>query len=318
MELTRVAMACLLALSMSGRVMAFEPPTAPERQAAVGSLSGLDAEMRRAFTDEGEFRAKVEPGPVDWLASHEEKGQSYRGWLESGPNLPGKGRRKLYILPLGGFDETAPEIEKLQRYAEAYFYPMKVGLLPNVPDSEVKARSRINRMSAKKQWNCRDLLGWLPGQLPEDGYAMLAVTMTDLFPDENWNFVFGQASIKNRVGVFSFARYHPAWNGKKTDANTERLVLRRAAKVLTHEMGHMFGIRHCIHYECNMNGANHLEEADSTPMHLCPVCLRKLQGASRGDPAARYSKLAVFYGVNGMNEEKDWVEKREGDIRLAR
>ncbi|MGB6222857.1 archaemetzincin [Haloferula sp.] len=274
--------------------------------------------MKRAFTDGGEYQAKIAPRSIDWLASHEEEGQSYREWLDSDPNLPGQGRRKLYILPLGDFDGTAPDLGKLQRYAEAYFYPMKVGLLPKEPDSAVKARSRVNRMSGKKQWNSRDILGWLPRQLPADGYAMLAVTMTDLFPDENWNFVFGQASIKNRVGIFSFARYHPSWSGGMVDENTEKLVLRRAAKILTHEMGHMFGIRHCIYHECNMNGANHLEEADSTPMHLCPVCLRKLQRASRGDPAARYARLAVFYGVNGLDEEKEWVEDREGEIRSAK
>jgi archaemetzincin len=72
---------------------------------------------------------------------------------------------------------------------------------------------------------------------------MIAITMTDLYPNESWNFVFGQASIENRVGVFSFARYHPSWRGGEADENTERLVLTRAAKVLTHETGHMFGIR---------------------------------------------------------------------------
>jgi archaemetzincin len=302
----------------AGMAIGFEPPDKSTRRAAVGPLSSLDGSMRRAFKDEGEYRAKVAPRPFDWLGSHEEKGQTYLQWLELDPNLPGSGRRKLYILPLGTFDKSAPDIGKLQHYAAAYFYPMAVDLLPSVPDVAIKARSRINSMSAKKQWNSRDILKWLPEKLPDDGYAMLAVTMTDLFPDEKWNFVFGQASIKSRVGVFSFARYHPAWTGKKADGDTEKLVIRRAAKVLTHEMGHMFGVRHCIYHECNMNGANHLEEADSTPMHLCPVCLRKLQKATSCDPATRYGKLALFYGVNGLDEEKEWVENREGEIQTAK
>lgn len=308
----------VLVLIGAGLLLAFESPDDLARTVAVGSISGLDAPMKRAFRDTGEYRAKIAPKPSDWLASHKEAGQSYQQWLDSRPNLPGGDRRKLYIFPLGDFDETAPDIRKVQRYAAAYFYPMKVKILPAVGDSQVMARSRINSGSAKKQWNSRDILKWLPQKLPDDGYAMLAVTMTDLYPDEQWNFVFGQASIKNRVGVFSFARYHPAWVGRKADENTEKLVLRRAAKVLTHEMGHMFGIRHCIFYECNMNGANHLQEADSTPMHLCPVCLRKLQRATSCDPVSRYGKLALFYGVNGLDEEKEWVEKREGEISAAK
>ncbi|MFC7339272.1 archaemetzincin [Haloferula chungangensis] len=307
-----------LGLLVSGWVLAFELPTASEREKAVGPVVGLDASMKRAFRNDGEYRAKLAPKPMDWLASHKEEGQSYQQWLDSRPNLPSGVRRKLYILPLGGFDGTAPDIKKIQRYAEAYFYPMKVGILPAAGDSQVKARSRVNSWSGKKQWNSRDILKWLPQELPNDAYAMLAVTMTDLYPDEQWNFVFGQASIRNRVGVFSFARYHPAWFGRVADENTESLVLRRAAKVLSHEMSHMFGIRHCIFYECNMNGANHLEEADSTPMHLCPVCLRKLQRATGCDPASRYGKLAIFYGVNGLSDEKEWVEKREGEIGAAR
>lgn len=308
----------VVALLASGSVSSFEVPTELERKVAIGPVSDLEPSLRRAFRNEGEFLPKSAPRPIDWLATHEEKGQSYREWLDSDPNLPDQERRKLYILPLGAFGDTAPDIGKLQRYAEAYFHPMKVGLLPTVPDGKVKARVRINGMSANKQWNSRDLIRWLPAQLPDDGYAMLAVTMTDLYPDENWNFVFGQASIRKRVGVFSFARYHPAWTGRTADGNTESLVLRRAAKVLTHEMGHMFGIRHCIFHECNMNGANHLQEADSTPMHLCPVCLRKLLQATGCDPATRYGKLGLFYGVNGLDDEKQWVERREGEIRTAR
>mgnify|MGYP000107882883 CR=1 FL=1 len=42
-----------------------------------------------------------------------------------------------------------------------------------------------------------------------------AVTMTDLYPSEDWNFVFGQASLRNRVGAYSFARYDPAFYGKE-------------------------------------------------------------------------------------------------------
>ena len=113
--------------------------------------------------------------------------------------------------------------------------------------------------------------------------------MTDLYAGAGWNFVFGQARTKAWVGVFSFARYHPSWHGEEPvdEKEVRKLVLRRAAKVLTHETDHIFGIRHCVHYHCNMNGANHLTEADASPMHLCPVCLRKMQHAVKFSPTAR-------------------------------
>lgn len=285
----------------------------------MGSLLSLDAKMRRAFTDAGEFEAKKEPGGLDWLATHEEDGQTFYQYLSSSPNRPGAVRKKLYILPIGGFEKgIAPDLELLRAYTAAYYHPMPVEMLPVTADKEVRAQERVNSSSGKKQWKSGDIIDWMAGKLPADGYAMLAVTMTDLYPEESWNFVFGQASIRGRVGVFSFARYHPSWDGGRADASTGALVLRRAAKVLTHEMGHMFGIRHCIHYECNMNGANNLEEADSTPMELCPVCLRKLHFAIRFDPVERYEELDHFHSGNALEKESAWVNARIKAIRDTR
>jgi archaemetzincin len=298
---------------------AFEPPSKEVRQSAAGSLVTLDAKMRRAFSDAGEFQPKKEPRLMDWLAQHEEAGQTYGQYLASRPNIPDRARKKLYILPIGEFEKgIAPDLGLLREYTAAYYHPLEVEMLPVVADKEVPAKERINPMSAKKQWRSPDILEWLKKRLPGDAYAMIAVTMTDLYPDESWNFVFGQASVRARVGIFSFARYHPAWFGHKGDAAAEALVLRRASKVLTHEMGHMFGIRHCIHYECNMNGANSLEEADSTPMELCPVCLRKLQFAIRFDPLDRYQKLKCFQAANGMDAEAGWIRSRIESIEAAK
>ena len=35
---------------------------------------------------------------------------------------------------------------------------------------------------------------------------------------------------------------------------------------MTHELCHMFGIKHCVFYNCCMNGSNHLEEASTHPL----------------------------------------------------
>jgi archaemetzincin len=64
--------------------------------------------------------------------------------------------------------------------------------------------------------------------------------MEDLYPDPHWNFVFGQASLQDRVGVFSFARYDPFFYGESHSSQYQELLLRRSAKVLVHETAHMF------------------------------------------------------------------------------
>lgn len=58
---------------------------------------------------------------------------------------------------------------------------------------------------------------------------------------------------------------------------------------MTHEIGHMFGIKHCQWLSCVMQGSNHMEESDRRPLDFCPVCLRKLQDAIGFDIAERYA-----------------------------
>lgn len=294
-------------------VAEFRQPTPKQQEQALGSLAALDPVLRKAFSAEQGFEVKKEPGGFDWLASHEESGQGYQDYLAARPNRPGEhGRSVLYLLPLGDFPkEIAPDLVTLKKQMSLYYAPMTVKILPSIPAEKVKTSSRENSLSGQTQWHSKGILLWLSNQLPRDSYGLLAVTMTDLYPGKGWNFVFGQATYKNRVGVFSFARFPPNYSVEElSEEEKSLLVLRRACKVLTHEMGHMFGIKHCIYYECNMNGANSLQEADGTPMHLCPVCLRKLQHAVGFDPESRYQDLEKFYEQNAMKEEAEWIGKR--------
>jgi hypothetical protein len=59
-----------------------------------------------------------------------------------------------------------------------------------------------------------------------------------------------------------------------------------------------------------MNGSNYLQESDSRPLSLCPVCLRKLQSSIGFDVAARYHRLQQFYSNVGFIFEQDWVTRR--------
>ena len=134
--------------------------------------------------------------------------------------------------------------------------------------------------------------------------------MEDLYPDPLWNFVFGQASLYERVGVFSFIRYDPAFYGEKKGKTYRDMLLRRSCKVLIHETAHMFRMEHCIYYRCVLNGSNHLGESDARPLMFCPVCLRKLQLSIGFGILYRYQKLQDFFRNAGFTDEERWVEKR--------
>jgi len=186
---------------------------------------------------------------------------------------------------------------------------MPVTISDRIPLDSLPIQQRTGS-DGQRQLLSTDILGWLQERVPNDAYCLLAVTMVDLYPSENWNFVFGQADLKKRVGVYSFARYHTTVSGHQAGPAAGPLLLKRSCKVLAHETGHMFGMQHCIYFDCLMNGSNHLAEADGKPLHLCPVCLRKLHSAGQIDILDRYRKLKSFADNAGWQQESQWLKWR--------
>jgi archaemetzincin len=288
----------LIVVSFGLFIAAFTPPGKDEQRKAVGSLLHLSPELRAAFTPGDDFAPIPKPDSWDWVATHDEPGQTFDQYLKSRPQRVGtRGRKFIYLQPIGKFPEKAPKMETLKKHLEAYFHPVPVKLLQPVilkPSPRIKTRG--------DQVNCTDLLNVLQTWVPKDACVLMAVTMKDLYPGPEWNFVFGVARLKRRCGVFSFARY-----GVEED---QKLALMRALKVISHETGHAFGIKHCIHFHCLMNGSNGLEETDWAPLHFCPACLRKLHWALRFSPSARYQKLATFLQGNDFEKESEWFTNR--------
>lgn len=297
----------------------FQPPTLQRRESAIGSVTGLKPRMRRAFSEEVGYVPIPPPDDDDWLANHDERGQPFDAFVRSGPNIPTDERGTIYLLPIGAFAEEfvvgpdgavlvpSPPLSQLEEYAEAYF-GMPVELLPGVEVDKLSVTSRNH--FGRRQLLTSEILKALSRRIPEDAYCLIGVTMEDLYPAPSWNFVFGYASLSERVGVYSFARYDPAFHGQERGPHTGKLILRRGVKVMAHEIGHMFGIEHCTYYSCLMNGTNHLEESDEKPLHLCPVCLRKLQYSVGFDPGDRYRKLQAFYKDVGFEADGHWTRRR--------
>jgi len=97
----------------------------------------------------------------------------------------------------------------------------------------------------------------------------------------------------------------------------ENYLLYRSCNTLIHEIGHTFGLYHCIFYSCVMNGINTLEEQAKSPLIECPVCLRKLQYCIGFDPLERYKQLMnVSKSFGGYFEPvSNWYEKRINSLK---
>ena len=308
---TRQSAVLLLVCAFPQSVMAFTPPNENTIKAAVGDLSQLPPKLQAAFApDSNAFRPIPAPGPDDWLAVHPEPGQTFEQFKASQPNRPTPERNVIYLQPLGDFaPERSPDIDKLQKFA-AVFFAMEVKTLPTIPIDNPRFTTRRNTFTNKPQILTTDVLTFLKNQLPADAFCLLAITMEDLYPEPSWNFVFGQASLRERVGVYSFARYDPMFYDQPRSPDYETLLLRRSCKVLAHETGHMFGLAHCVYFNCLMNGSNHLAESDRRPLHLCPVCLRKLQSSIGFDVLKRYNGLAGMDRALGFTDEAEWLDRR--------
>ncbi len=251
------------------------------------------------------FKLMGKPKPDEWLARFKEDGQTFEQYINSNPTLPTEERKIIYVQPIGKFNSEQQKVIKLTaEYIENHF-GLTVKLLPiqKLKEPLSLENYRINQFSKNKQIRTGFVMdNLLRPNLPKDAAALIAFTNEDLYLDKSFNFVFGQASLENRVGVWSLYRFNDEHNFDK--------FLTRTIKIAVHETGHMFSIAHCTKYECVMSGCNHLGETDKHPIDACPECIAKICWFSKIEPKKRYEKLAGFCNKNGLNvEAKEFREK---------
>lgn len=237
------------------------------------------------------------PGSGDWLSVYDEPGQTFLEYLGSDPALPTRDLTTLYVQPIGEFSPAHADIIEATADLLARFYGVPVQVLDTVDWRVVPqwARRR-NPITGNEQFLTRFILNHLARNKPKDAVAVLALTTTDLWAGKGWNFLFGQASFGEGVGVWSLHRMG--------DPELEpRTFLRRTLKIAVHETGHMFGIWHCTRFDCGMNGCNHQDEADSQPMWFCPEEEMKIWYGFRVDPGVRYRGLVEFCERYGLAHE---------------
>lgn len=265
-------------------------PSSPEAlRLAADKLRPLHKEMRP-------------PGPEDWLATFPEPGQTFEEYLRGDPTRPTGKRRVLYVQPLGRFTPAQTRVVALAAEFMSRFFNLPVRVrepapLDNVPRAALRASPVGSGRQIKAGYVMMDVLR---PTLPADAAALIGFTSSDLFPDETLNYVFGQANLRERVGVWSLY-----WLGRPDASEDDfKLTLLRTLKIASHETGHMFSLQHCTKYECVMNGTNSLRETDRHPLDACPECTAKLCWAADANPRERYARLADFCARHGLAEEQ--------------
>lgn len=257
----------------------------------------------RLISEEANFSGDAQlldkPRPGEWLHEFPEQGQTYRQFLVQSTNRRTDQRFVIYLVRLGALDtRLSPIIALTEEFVEAYY---------GAPVRELKAIPLpIDAYDpATNQYDAKRVLARLKESLPHDALGLLAITEADL-TIRGVEWVFGLGSARNRVAVFSVRRYGSDYR-LSADGGT---ILRRSFITAAHELGHVLSMRHCTAFHCIMNGTNTLEEADEHPLHLCPVCARKVAYALRSDRDHRYRLLRDFYHEAGFVDEENFVRRR--------
>jgi archaemetzincin len=250
------------------------------------------------------------PRPGEWRHDHPETGQSFEEYLHSRPTAPTGARRTLVVQPLGELGESSTRIVGLVAgYLEAHFgLPVRLAdraPLPPPPRGARRTTERGDQLLTR--WLLDDVLR---PRVTEDASSVLGFLATDLWPGAGWNYVFGEASLTERVGVWSLARFGDPDAGPLAFQS----ALSRAMKTGVHEAGHAFSLPHCTRYRCVQAGVNSLEESDVAPLWPCAECLPKIAWVTSTDPRERLERTRDFCTRHHFADEAAFLERARAAI----
>lgn len=250
------------------------------------------------------------PEMGEWRFERNEKFQTFDDFNDTKKIKPTAEKKIIYLQPIGEFHNLElKEIQFLREYLQIYFQ-LETKILPEISTDIIPKNKRRIGNEGNEQFLAGYFLdSVLINNFPKDAVVVMGISQKDLFPKPDWNYVFGMASYENGVGITSAYRFH---DGNLTNENFSK-SLERLIKISSHEIGHMFGISHCLAANCVMNGTNSLYETDFHFARACSLCQRKLDSTLQFDEKKRLNELRNFFKKNALVREQKLVE---ADLKL--
>lgn len=175
---------------------------------------------------------------------------------------------RLSLLPVGDVDRQA--LEKIaERCQQEFGWEARI----EAPIPMPPAAFDVNR----SQYEAIHILRAVIERAKKDATRTLGVVNEDLFIPM-LTFVFGQAQLKGSVALMSLARLRQEYYGLPANGT---LYLKRTEKEAMHELGHTFGLIHCMSRECVMALSNSIQQVDVKTADYCRSCSILLQDSLR-------------------------------------
>ena len=125
-------------------------------------------------------------------------------------------------------------------------------------------------VKSRQQYKAQPFLEMLESHASHSTHALGLVDL-DLFVPE-LNFIFGVAQYGGNA-IVALPRLRNSFYDLPHD---DDLFFRRTVKEVFHELGHVFGLRHCTDH-CVMQFSNSLNDTDNKPDTYCSSCFMKLK-----------------------------------------
>lgn len=174
--------------------------------------------------------------------------------------------RTLYVQPVG---PVSPSVTGAIAGLARSEFDIDVETLP---DLAVPADAFDE---GRGQYSSSMIMQKLVSGCPGDAIRLFGITQYDLFIPM-LSFVFGQAQLNGRVALLSLARLQQEFYGLPED---ESILMERVTKETLHELGHTFGLIHCLDKGCPMSLSTTVQLLDNKSSDYCASCSAMLRSA---------------------------------------
>ena len=137
----------------------------------------------------------------------------------------------------------------------------------------LKLDLKIFYSSERHQYHSTLILSHLLKHLPDDGMRIVGITDVDIYIPI-LTYLFGEAQLHGQGALVSTHRLDTRFYGLPEN---KPLLYQRIVKEILHELGHTFGLVHCVDYRCVMHSSTYVEDIDLKSSRFCKDCWEKLQ-----------------------------------------